>query len=104
MITKPFQHQELKKVEPIPLERTQITRTKKVFTVLTKSYEISLKSDKDPLVQLQGKRLAIGKFFGDILKKTKGFNFVETIKLFLLREKMIKVYTNQLISTAEHNN
>lgn len=87
MITKRFQHQELKKVEPIPLERTQITHTKKVFKVLTKSYEISLKSDKDPLVQLQGKRLAIGKFFGDILKKTKGFNFVETMKVVFIKRK-----------------
>lgn len=91
-----------KKSQPVPTPRTQITQTEKDLKGFTKSFEISLKTDKDPLVQLQNTRLAIERLFGKILKNMKGFKFVETMKVpFIAGEKMIKIYTNPLISTAE---
>lgn len=91
-----------KKTQPVPTPRTQITQTEKDLKGFTKSFEISLKTDKDPLVQLQNTRLAIERLFRKILNNRKGFKFVETMKVpFIAGEKMIKIYTNPLISTAE---
>ena len=53
----------------------------------TKSYEIDLKTDRDALVQLQNTRLTISKLFNTILKYTKGFKFVETLKVTFVKRK-----------------
>lgn len=92
-----------KKTQPVPTPRTQITQIEKAIKGFTKSFKISLKTDKDPWVQLQNTRLVIEKLFGKLLNNMKGFKFVETMKVpFMAGEKMIKIYTNPLISTAEH--
>ena len=41
----------------------------------TRLFEISLKSDRDALVQLQNTSLAITRLFDTILSNTKGFKF-----------------------------
>lgn len=81
-----FHHQEPKKIEPIPAPRTQITKTEKALKGYTKSFEISLKTDKDPLVHLQNTRLAIERLFGKILDDMKGFKFVG-VESYLHQEK-----------------
>ena len=53
----------------------------------TKSFEILLKSNKDPLVELQNTRLAISRLFGTILNDTKGFKFVESRKITFVKRK-----------------
>ena len=51
------------------------------------TFQISLKTDKDTLVQLQNTRIAIERLFGTILKDTKGFKFVETMKVIFIKRK-----------------
>ena len=53
----------------------------------TKSFEILLKSNKDPLVELQNTRLAVSRLFGTILNDTKGFKFVESRKITFVKRK-----------------
>ena len=43
----------------VPLPRTKIEQTDKALKGYTKSYEISIKNTKDPLVQLQNTRKAV---------------------------------------------
>ena len=47
----------------------------------TKSYEIGIKNDKDPLVQLQNTRKAITDHISNQLESMKGLKFVETLKV-----------------------
>ena len=52
-----------------------------------------MKSDRDALVQLQNTRLAISKLFNTILNETKGFKFVETLKVtFVKRNNERNIY------------
>ena len=46
-----------------------------------------MKSDRDALVQLQNTRLAISRLFNTILNETKGFKFVETLKVTFVKRK-----------------
>ena len=70
--------------------KTQIHQTIKALKGFTKLFEISLKTDKDPLVQLQNTRVAIERLFGTIRKDTKGFKFVETMKVNFIKRKVHK--------------
>ena len=44
--------------KPVPLPRTKIEQTDEALKGYTKSYEISIKNNKDPLMQLQNTRKA----------------------------------------------
>ena len=67
--------------KPTPLPRTKIEEVDKALKGYTKSFEISIKNDKDPLVQLQNTRLAIENYITKILTSMKGLKFVETLKV-----------------------
>ena len=67
--------------KPTPLPRTKIEEVDKALKGYTKSFEISIKNDKDPLVQLQNTRLAIENHITKILTSKKGLKFVETLKV-----------------------
>ena len=69
--------------KPTPLPRTKIEEVDKALKGYTKSFEISIKNDKDPLVQLQNTRLAIENHIKKILTSMKGLKFVETLKVTL---------------------
>ena len=47
----------------------------------TQSFEVELRDEKDPLVQLQKSRKAIEHLFKNLLVQTKGFKFVETLQV-----------------------
>ena len=47
---KPVPAPRTKKVRPVPASRTRIHQTRKALKGFTKSFEISLKTNKDPLV------------------------------------------------------
>ena len=68
-------------VKPVPAPRTKIEQIDKALKGYTKSYEISIKNNKDPLVQLQNTRKAIAYHIISTLKSMKGIKFVETIKV-----------------------
>ena len=68
-------------VKPVPLPRTKIEQTDEALKGYTKSYEISIKNNKDPLVQLQNTRKAAAYHIISILTSMKGLKFVETLKV-----------------------
>ena len=74
-------------MQPIAVPRTKIGEKRKALKGFTKSYEIGLKTDRDALVQLQNTRLVISRLFNTILNNTKGFKFVETLKLTFVKRK-----------------
>ena len=84
---RPIPAPRTKKQQPVAAPRTKIGEKERVLKGFTKSYEIGLKTDRDALVQLQNTRLAISRLFNTILNNTKGFKFVETLKVTFLKRK-----------------
>ena len=77
----------MKKQQPVLALRTRIGEKRRALKGFTKSFRISLRSDRDALVQLQNTRLAISQLFSAILSDTKGFKFVETLKVTFVKRK-----------------
>ena len=67
--------------KPVPAPRTIIQETNKALKGFTKSYEINIKNNKDPLMQLQNTRKAVAIHIEKILKSMKGLKFVETLRI-----------------------
>ena len=79
---KPIPKPRTKKlVKPIPEPRTKINEIDKALRGYTKSYEIGIKNNKDPLLQLQNTRLAIKHHINKLLNEMKGLKFIETLKI-----------------------
>ena len=66
---------------PIPTPRTKIEQTDKALKGYTKSYEINIKNNKDPLAQMQNTRKAIEHRVIALLNEMKGLKYVETLKV-----------------------
>ena len=64
-----------RRIKPVPLPRTQIRETAKAFQGYTKSFEVGIKNEKDPLMQLNTTAISYCTSFG----KTIATN--ETIKI-----------------------
>ena len=67
--------------KPIPLPRTKIEQTNKALKGYTKSYEINIKNNKDPLMQLQNTRKAVAYHITNVLTSMKGLKFVEILEV-----------------------
>ena len=67
--------------KPVPTPRTIIEQTDKALKGYTKSYEISIKNNKDPLAQMQNTRKAIEHRVITSLNEMKGLKYVETLKV-----------------------
>ena len=67
--------------KPVPLPRTIIEQTAKALKGYTKSFEINIKNNKDPLMQLQNTRKAVANHIENILISMKGLKFVETLRV-----------------------
>ena len=67
--------------KPIPEKRTIISQVEKALRGHTKSFDIQLRDEKDPLIQSQKSRKAINHLFKNLLIQTKGFKFVETLQV-----------------------
>ena len=67
--------------KPVPLLRTKIEEKAQAMKGYTKSYEISITNNKDPLEQLKNTRKAIENHIWTILKSMKGLKFVQTLKV-----------------------
>ena len=69
--------------KPIPLPRTKITveEIAKALKGYTTSYIISIINNKDPLLQIQNARLAVGNHIKKVLSDMKGIKFNETLKV-----------------------
>ena len=69
----------------IPQKRTIITQMQQALQGYTKSFDIELRDNKDPLVQLQESRKAIEYLFDNQLKISKGFKYVETLQVKFIK-------------------
>ena len=67
--------------KPVPLPRTRIEEVAKALKGYTKSFEIDIKNNKDPLAQLQNTRKAIENHIISLIGSMKGLKFVETLKV-----------------------
>ena len=74
--------------KPVPSPRTKIEQVAKAMKGYTKSFEIGIKNNKDPLAQLQNTRKAIEHHIRNILESMKGLKFVETLKVTF--KKLVK--------------
>ena len=77
----------MKKQQPVAAPRTGISEKRRALKDFTKSFEVSLRYDRDALVQLQNTRLAISQLFSVTLSDTKGFKFVKTLKVTFVKRK-----------------
>ena len=80
---KPIPKPRTKKPVPAPLPRTKIGQVANALKGYTKSFEIGIKNNKDPLAQLQNTKKAVEYHIVSILTSMKGLKFVETIKIKL---------------------
>ena len=62
--------------KPVPAPRTKIEQTDKALKGFTKSYEINIKNNKDPLIQLQNTRKAVANHIENILISMKGLKLL----------------------------
>ena len=67
--------------KPVPTPRTIIQQNDKVLKGYTKSFEIGIKNNKDPLAQMQNTRKAIEQRVITLLNEMKGLKYVETLKV-----------------------
>ena len=67
--------------KPVPEKRTIISQVDKALKGYTKSFDVELRDNKDPLLQLQKSRRAVEYLFNYLLVQTKGFKFVETLQV-----------------------
>ena len=63
----------------IPLPRTILRETNKALKGYTESYEINIKNNKEPLIQLKNTRKAIEIHIEKKLNEMKGLKFLETL-------------------------
>ena len=79
---------------PIPTPRTKkpkekrtiISQVEKALKGYTKSFDVELRDNKDPLLQLQKSRRAVEYLFNNLLVQTKGFKFVETLQVKFVKQ------------------
>ena len=65
----------------VPEKRTIISQVEKALKGYTQSFDVELRDKKDPLLQLQKSRRAVEYLFNNLLVQTKGFKFIETLKV-----------------------
>ena len=67
--------------KPVPLPWTKIEQVDKALKGYTKSFEINIKNNKDPLAQLQSTRKATAYHLISELTYMKGLKFIETLRV-----------------------
>ena len=67
--------------KPVPTPRTIIKQTDKALKGFAKSYEINIRNNRDPLVQMQNTRKGAEHRVITLLNEMKGLKYVETLKV-----------------------
>ena len=67
--------------KPVPTPRTIIKQTDKALKGFAKSYEINIRNNRDPLVQMQNTRKGVERQLTTLLNEMKGLKYVETLKV-----------------------
>ena len=78
---KPIPKPRAVKKKPVPTPRTVIKQIDKALKGFVKSYEIDLRNNKDPLVQMQNTRKGAERQVSILLNEMKGLKYVETLKV-----------------------
>ena len=81
------------------INSTQIKETDKALKGYTKSYEIIINNNKNPLEQLQNTKLAVKHHINTLLNKMKGLKFFMTLKVTFR-----KVTNNKIIDKTAYFN
>ena len=66
---------------PIPTPRTIIKQTDNALKGFAKSYEINIRNNRDPLIQMQNTRKGAERQVTTLLNEMKGLKYVETLKV-----------------------
>ena len=85
---------------PVPAPRTKIEQTAKALKGYTTSFEINIKNNKDPLMQLQNTKKAVANHIENILISMKGLKFVETLRVTFEKETG---HEERVVKTAYFN-
>ena len=85
--------------KPVPLPRTNITQLNQALKGFTKSFEISIINNKDPLTQLQNTRKAVEYHIIKILSSMKGLKFIETLEVTFK-----KIVNNEIVYKTAYFN
>ena len=86
-------------------EQLNVIKTDQAFSGYAASYKIETVGRKDPIVQLEERKLSIKNLFSDVLNKAKGFKYQITVKVFLKTYKyngeikLAPVYFNSFTKT-----
>ena len=67
--------------KPVPLPRTKIEQKNKALKGYVKSFEVTIKSEEDPMEQLQSSRKGIENKLKTLLNETNGLKIVEALKV-----------------------
>ena len=67
--------------KPVPTPRTIIKQIDKALKGFAKSYEINIRNNRDPLVQMQNTRKGAESQVTTLLNEMKGLKYVETLKV-----------------------
>ena len=87
--------------KPVPEKRTIISQVEKALKGYTKSFDVEVRDEKDPLLQLQKSKKAVEYLFNNLLVKTKGFKFVETLQVkFVKYSNDKKIQKNGYFNSA----
>ena len=94
--------EKLKKVKPKIEPRTKINQLDQALKGYTKSYEISIKNNKDPLLQLQNTRIALESHISSLLTSMNGLKFLEALKVTLSKISDGETIHKLLFSLVHH--
>ena len=96
---KPIPKQRTVKRKPVPTPRTVIKQVDKALNGFVKSYEIDLRNDKDPLVQMQNTRKGVERQLSILLNEMKGLKYAETLKVTFR-----KISVNMIVEKSAYFN
>ena len=84
-------------------EAPEIKQLDQALKGYTKSYEISIKNNKDPLLQLQNTRIALESHISSLLTSMNGLKFLEALKVTLSKiSDGETIYRTPVISSVHH--
>ena len=87
--------------KPVPEKRTIISQFEKALKGFTKSFDVELRDNKDPFLQLQKSRRAVEYLFNNLLVQTKGFKFVETLQVKFVKFSNYKKIQKKMVTSIQ---
>ena len=64
-------------------ERLSVIKTDQAFSGYARSYKVEIVERKDPIVQLEARKLSIKNLFSNLINEIKGFKYQITVKVLL---------------------